>query len=78
MACQDKGQCKECVSYNAFQQGQVKGIIRDLVQVCRATCCMGLAANSIAGCRCSIPVLSHSPEGDMVDVALLPMHDCSC
>ncbi len=66
------------MSYNPPQQGQVKGMIRDLVQVCSATCCKGLAANSIAGCRCSIPVLSHSPEGDMVDVTLLPMQGCSC
>ena len=66
------------MGYNPPQQGQVKGMMRDLVQVCSATCCLGLAANNTAGCRCSIPVLSRSPQSDMVDVALLPMQDCSC
>ncbi len=64
------------MTYTPPNQDQVKGMIRDLFQVRNATCCMGLAANSIAGCRCSIPVLSCSPEVDMV--ALLPMQDCSC
>ncbi len=38
---------QKCMSYNPPQQGQVKGMMRDLVQVRSPNCCTGLAANSI-------------------------------
>ncbi len=65
----------ECVPYTAPQQAQAVSMIRDIFQVCSAPSPCDLLTS--ACCRCSIPILSCSPEKSTFHLARLPIHDCS-